>query len=274
MTHDDMIAASTSLARPPAIEDPSNRWLIHPVAERLLAPAIRLGIAPNSVSFTGLAFGVASGIAYAHWQDPGMPFLGLALMLCWHVCDGLDGKLARATGRTSPLGRLIDGLCDYLVFFAVLLPIALGYDDWRLLLLCLVAGVFHAVQSAWYEGEREAWRRRLQGQFAPVPRPVTRSMLERPYNWVEARLGSGMRPIDQALARRPGLLPAYLEASAPLVRTMSVAGANGRTFGIFIAASAGLPWTYWVWEIVGVTTLAVALAIMLRRREEAIAAMA
>ena len=262
------------MARPPVIEDPSNRWLIHPIAEGLLPLAIRLGIAPNTVSFTGLAFGVASGFAYGQWRTPGMAVLGLLLMLCWHVCDGLDGKLARATGRTSPLGRLIDGLCDYLVFFAVLLPIALSLDDWRLLVLCIVAGGFHAVQSAWYEGEREAWRRRLQGLFAPVPRPVTRSMLERPYNWVEARLGSGLRPIDNALARRPALLPAYLEVSAPLVRAMAIAGANGRTFGIFIAVSAGVPWAYWLWEIFGVTALALGLATRLRRREATIAAMA
>ncbi len=263
------------MARPSAIEDPSNRWLIHPVAERLLEPAIRLGIAPNTVSLTGLAFGVASGIAYAHWRTPGAAMIGLALMLCWHVCDGLDGKLARATGRTSALGRLIDGLCDYLVFFAVLLPIAFSFDDWgRMLTLCLIAGAFHAVQSAWYEGEREAWRRRLQGHFRPVPRPVTGTMLERPYNWVEDRLGTHARPLDAVLERRPSLLPAYLAASAPIVRAMSIAGANGRTLGIFIAVSAGAPWAYWLWEIFGVSTIALGLAALLRRRETVIAAMA
>jgi hypothetical protein len=219
--------------------------------------------------------GVASGAAYAQWRTPGFAVLGLVFMLCWHVADGLDGKLARATGRTSALGRLIDGICDYAVFFAVLIPLALGYDDWpKMLALCLTAGVFHAVQSAWYEGEREAWRRRANEMFAPAPRPKTGSILEKPHNWLEEKLGNGLRPIDIALAQRPDLLQAYLTDSAPIVRAMAVAGANGRTAGIFIAVSAGVPWVYWLWEIVGVTALAVVLAFWLRRRETAFVAMA
>ncbi len=275
MRRTNVIAVSPSPARPLAIEDPSNRWVVHPVADLLLPWAIRSGIAPNAVSIAGLGFGIASGLAYARWREPGAALLGLVLMLCWHVCDGLDGKLARATGRTSALGRLIDGICDYLVFFAVLLPIAFSFEQWRpMLALCIVAGGFHAVQSAWYEGEREAWRRRSQRVFTQIARPVSGAVFERGYNWVESRLGSGLRPIDTALTARPALLPAYLAASAPLVRGLAVAGANGRTLGIFVAVSAGVPWAYWLWEIFGVSAIAGCIALLLRRREAAVGAMA
>lgn len=259
-------------ARPLDIEDPSNRWLIHPVADALLGPALRLGLAPNTVSFAGLGFGMAAGFAYAHWRAPGMALLGLLLMLCWHVADGLDGKLARASGRASALGRVIDGACDYLVFFCVLIPIALSFENWgQMLALCLTAGAFHAVQAAWYEGEREAWRRRAAGDFAPRERPQTGHFVEKGHNWLEARLGSGLRPIDTALAAQPSLLPEYLAATAPLVRAMSVAGANWRTFGIFIAVAAGSPRLYWLWEIFGVTSCALILGSLTRRREAAVA---
>ena len=262
-------------ARPYDIEDPSNRWLIHPAADALLGPALRFGLAPNTVSFAGLGFGMAAGVAYAHWRTPGAAVLGLGLMLCWHVADGLDGKVARATGRSSALGRLIDGVCDYLVFFSVLIPIALSFDNWgQMLTLCLTAGGFHAVQAAWYEGEREAWRRRAGGDFAPRPRPMTGSLLEKGHNWLEQRLGSGLRPIDSALAKRPSLLPDYLHTTAPLVRAMAVAGANGRTFGIFLFVAAGHPRLYWLWEIFGVTSCALIIGALTRRREAVVARLA
>jgi phosphatidylglycerophosphate synthase len=91
-------AAATQTARPAMIEDPSNLWIVHPLAERLLAPALRLGIHPNSVSFAGMGFGALAGICYAHWQNPIAVLAGFALMVAWHVMDGLDGKLARASG--------------------------------------------------------------------------------------------------------------------------------------------------------------------------------
>ena len=262
-------------ARPPAIEDPSNRWLIHPIADRLLPAAIRAGIAPNAVSIAGLACGILGGAAYYHWREPGAALIGLGFMLGWHIADGLDGKLARATGRTSALGRLIDGVCDYLVFFAVLIPLALSFADWhRMLALCLVAGAFHAAQAAWYEGEREAWRRRASGQFAPVVRPVAGSVFERFYNYFETTLGNRVRPVDRMLANDPARREPYLAATAPLLRAMAIAGANGRTAGIFVAVSVGRPWLYWYWEIVGVTLAALILAWRLRRREAVMVATA
>jgi phosphatidylglycerophosphate synthase len=254
------------------IEDPSNLWLVHPLAERLLAPALRLGIHPNAVSFAGMGFGALAGWCYWHWQNPLAVLAGFLLMTGWHVMDGLDGKLARASGKASPLGRLIDGLCDYLVFFFVMVPIALSFEDWPpVLVLAVASGLCHALQSAWYEGEREAWKRRARGDFAPQPRAPARFWGERLYNAMETRLGSGMRPIDQRLARTPALLPAYLDATAPLLKQLSILSANNRTLAIALACLAGNPRLYWYWEIFALSLLAAVMAVRLRQREAQLA---
>lgn len=267
-----MSLAAAQTARPAMIEDPSNLWLVHPLADRLLPPALRLGIHPNLVSFAGMAFGALAGWFYWHWQQPLAVVGGFLAMTAWHVMDGLDGKLARASGKTSPLGRLIDGLCDYMVFFFVLVPIALSFDDWRpTLALALVSGLCHAVQSAWYEGEREAWKRRALCIFHAETRPPARFWGERLYNAVEARLGSGVGAIDARLAAQPALLGPYLDATAPLLKRLSILSANNRTIAIAIACLAGNPRLYWYWEIVGLSLVALALALVLRRREAAIA---
>ena len=260
--------SSTNPARPAVIEDPSNLWLIHPIAERLLAPALRLGIHPNTVSFTGMGLGAIAGWCYWHWQQPAFVLAGFIAMLGWHIMDGLDGKLARASGKASPLGRLIDGVCDYLVFIFVLLPLALSFDDWQgTLALAIVSGACHAVQSAWYEGEREAWKRRARGVFTTEIRPLSAAGIEGLYNRVESRLGSGARAIDAALAANPGLLAAYLAATAPLVRGLSILSANNRTLVIALACLAGNPRLYWFWEIFGLTMIAMFMAWRLRQRE-------
>jgi phosphatidylglycerophosphate synthase len=271
MHNSTTIDPATTLARPPVIEDPSNLWLVHPLADRLLPAALRLGIHPNSVSFTGMGFGALAGLCYWHWQQPAAVLLGFLLMLGWHVMDGLDGKLARASGKTSPLGRLIDGLCDYLVFIFVLIPVALSLPDWRAsLALALFGGACHAVQSAWYEGEREAWKRRARGIFAGESRPLAGGRFEALYNAIESRLGSGTRAIDHALAVDPALLPAYLARMAPAVRRLSILSANNRTIMLAVACLAGNPRLYWYWEIVVLSLVAIAMAVALRRFEAAI----
>lgn len=255
-------------ARPAIIEDPSNLWIVHPLADKLLPAALRLGIHPNMVSFTGMGCGALAGWCYWHWQQPVYVLAGFLLMVGWHIMDGLDGKLARASGKTSPLGRLIDGLCDYLTFLFVLLPIALSFADWQATLaLAVVSGALHAVQSAWYEGEREAWKRRARGVFVTEVRPPSGLGIEGLYNRVEQALGSGARAIDHALAAHPAGLSTYLAASAPLVRGLCILSANNRTIAIALACLVGNPRLYWYWEIAALTVIALAMALFLRRRE-------
>jgi CDP-diacylglycerol---serine O-phosphatidyltransferase len=258
----------TTAARPSVIEDPTNLWIVHPLSDRLLAPALRLGIHPNTVSFTGMAFGALAGWCYWHWQQPLFVIAGFLLMVAWHVMDGLDGKLARASGKVSPLGRVIDGVCDYLAFIFVLLPIALSFTNWQATLaLALFSGACHAVQSAWYEGEREAWKRRARGVFTTEVRAASGLGIEGLYNKVERSLGSGARDVDTMLAARPDRLQDYLTATAPIVRGLCILSANNRTIVIALACLAGNPRLYWYWEILGLSVIAVVMARRLRHRE-------
>src|SRR3546814_8544842 len=86
-------------SRDPAIEDPTNTWLIHPLSRTLLGWAVRHGISANMVSISGLVFGAAAALAYLQWQDPSMATIGLLLSLFWLVADGLAGIVARDTGH-------------------------------------------------------------------------------------------------------------------------------------------------------------------------------
>jgi hypothetical protein len=258
----------TDAARPAQIEAPSNRWFVHPLSDRLLPLALRLGLHPNTVSIAGLACGAIAGVFYWHWQNPWFVLGGFLAMVAWHVLDGLDGKLARASGKASPLGRVIDGICDYLVFFCVLVPITLTFPNWPAVLgLGLVGGTCHALQAGWYQGEREAWKRRARGIFELPPRVISGWWIETNYNKLEARFAAGTPAIDDLLRARPGLLGDYLAATAPTVRAMSILSANSRTVAIALACLAGDPRLYWYWEIFGLSLVAGILAWRLRGAE-------
>lgn len=263
------------IARPLEIEPLSNRLGIHRLSTALLPAAVRLGLHPNAVTAAGLGFGLLAGLAYLDWRDWRFATLGFLLMLGWHVMDGLDGQLARATGKTSDAGRLLDGIADYSTFVAVYLALALTHDTPSLAVaLAATAGLAHALQAQFYEGERLTYTRRLNGRFEAPARPETGGRAERLYNRAEALLANRTRPFDMALAHaapaaRAALLAAWQPAAATTLRRMSPLSANGRTFAIWIAALAGEPIYFWAWEILALTLLSLAAARALRQAETA-----
>ncbi|MGL6044567.1 MAG: CDP-alcohol phosphatidyltransferase family protein, partial [Sandaracinobacteroides sp.] len=232
------------------------------------------------VTLFGLGFGMAAALAYARWADWRFATLGFALMIGWHVMDGLDGQLARATGKTSDTGRLLDGIADYATFIIVLSTIALTTErPYLVLALFWVGGAFHALQSAFYEAERETYIRRRNGRFHADPRPAAGGRAEQLYNRAEAWLGNRTRPFDRALAgadpvTRARLLGAWQPRAARILRRMSPLSANGRTLAIYIAVLAGNPLLYVFWEIAALSVIALAAGRALRQAEKLSAAFA
>lgn len=79
-------------------------------------------MAPNLVTFIGLvgtAFGTVLVMSYSPGLDGQVPrwcsaFYALALFL-YQTLDAIDGKQARRTNSSSPLGQLFDHGCDTVV---------------------------------------------------------------------------------------------------------------------------------------------------------------
>ena len=263
----------TPYGRPEAIEDLSNRWLIHPLSERLVRLARALDLTPNQLSCLGLACGLAAALFYLH--TPGAPFAigGFLCMAAWHVFDGADGRLARLTGQTSAFGRVIDGLCDHLVFTAIYLALAwtLSARGWGLEAfgLALAAGLSHAVQAAGYEARRQRHQRRAQG-LAPTAIEAGGG-LERLYGFAQRLADVSPSPFDSVLADRrltPDERANVLRLSARHVRLWSALNANNRTLAIFLFALAGRPEFYFLYELLVLNAL-YALGVLVEPRLEA-----
>ncbi len=265
------------------IEDPTNLVLVHPVSNRLTPRLAAAGVHPNAVSLCGMACGTAAGFAYHHPHDPRAVVAGLGLMLAWHVLDGVDGQLARLTGKQSPTGKVLDGVCDYVTFAAVYVGLASALAPERgawVWALVALSGACHAVQSALYETQRQDYlfwgRGRASAEVAPLHVPASRTgvaraaaVLQGAYARVQA-FGGGVSAADRrrfaAVLGSPGagaIRGRYRAAFAGPVRRWSVLSANWRTLGLFGFAIAGVPLWYFGAEIVGLSAV---LAVLLARQ--------
>ena len=253
------------------IEDPSNRWIIHPTARALLPTALRLRISANAVSVAGLLFGAGAAVAYSHWTDPSAALIGLLLSVAWLIADGLDGMIARATNTASPLGRFLDGVCDHGVFVLLYVSVAASIGTASAWALAIVAGAAHAIQSSLYEGERARFHRRLKGVAEVEAPPPSPNPLVRGYDALAGSVGRLARPFERTLAASPRpdqLGRAYAADAVAPMRLLSLLSANMRVFALFLACLAGRPTLFWWAEIVPLTLLAFAGLLWHRRVEQ------
>ena len=257
--------------RPRELQDPLNYYLYHPLAWQLARVLARTPLTPNAVSVLGALMVVAAGLAYTQLAWPVSAALGMALHMGWHVVDGADGDLARLTGRASPLGEMIDGLCDYLshAVLYVLLAIWLqthggAFSGWHAWALVVFAGVSHAVQSNHVEVQRRQYQYWVYG--TPWLRNShTQDDSATGRSWagslVSLYIGvaSGMTPhalrIDAAVAAAsddPALLAPMAQAvraeSPPLLVLCKVLGPNPRAIVLGLSMFAGTPLWYMLYQ--------------------------
>lgn len=125
---------------------------LQPLGERLA----RAGIGPDAVTLTGTIGAVAAAIAlFAR----GQLLAGTFVITFFVLFDLVDGALARARGRPSPFGAVLDSTCDRVVdaaIFGALIWWYAGAGDSRALmlasLLCLVFGTLTSYIKARAEG--------------------------------------------------------------------------------------------------------------------------
>lgn len=266
--------------RPRELQDPLNHYLYHPLAWQLARRLAYTPITPNMVSVLGALMVVAAGVAYAQLAWPVGAALGMALHMGWHVVDGADGDLARLTGRSSPIGEMVDGLCDYgshIVLYLILgwamaqeTGFFSGTAGWVLL---VVAGISHAVQSNHVEVQRRQyqwwvygtpWIRHSHDADGSATSKSVFGVL------VSAYLGaaSGMTPhalkIDAAVdaarsdpARLARIADAVRAEAPPLLLMCKVLGPNPRAIVLGLSMFAGSPLWYMLYQAVVLNVLLV-----------------
>lgn len=266
--------------RPRELQDPLNHYLYHPLAWQLARGLSATPITPNMVSVLGAGFVVAAAFAYTQLAWPVSAALGMALHMTWHVVDGADGDLARMTGRSSPIGEMVDGLCDYLshiVLYLMLAALLAGmsglFSGALAWVLVVGAGLSHALQANHVEVQRRQYQYWVYGtpwlrnSHAAEGSATSKSWAG---SLVSAYIGiaSGMTPealkIDAAVEAAKGD-PARLEQIAaavraeapPLLLLCKILGPNPRAIVLGASMFAGTPLWYMLYQSVVLNLLLV-----------------
>lgn len=123
--------------------------LLRPVKDYLIRPiATRLGasFSPTAVSLVGFGLGIATALLVI------MDHLVLAFIF-WilnRFLDGLDGAIARETGRQTDFGGYMDILLDFTIYAALPLAFAVRIGSSTVLIIaCILIGVFYVNAASW-----------------------------------------------------------------------------------------------------------------------------
>lgn len=132
-----------------------------------------LGVRPNHLTLLGAL--VAAGAAYVASQ--GSLLAAGLLFLAGSLLDGLDGSLARRTGRSSTFGAFLDSFLDRvgegLLLFGILVYYLSANDDTGAALAFVALFLSFLVSYARARAEGLG----LRGTGGPSPRPVRVAVL-------------------------------------------------------------------------------------------------
>jgi phosphatidylglycerophosphate synthase len=149
------------MGKPHEIEELLDIYVIRPGGFAIVQMLRRTPITPNMVSVAAMFAGMAVGLSYVTYYETVFgAWLGLCFMLLHSWLDSADGQLARVTGKTSPWGRTVDGMCDNVSFITIYVCILVAHVAFEsgavlpVFVLALLAGISHSTHCALTEFQR------------------------------------------------------------------------------------------------------------------------
>jgi phosphatidylglycerophosphate synthase len=142
----------------PEAEEVIDLALNRPIAFVLVKVIYRLPITPNQVTFLSFLCNLAS----AYYFSLGIPGMFVVAAI-WHavgnVLDCSDGQLARLQHSGTPLGRLVDGIYDWLSSAAIFAALGIGLTrlsgDSTVWYLVVAGALTSALHSLLFDGYQQ-----------------------------------------------------------------------------------------------------------------------
>ncbi|MCC8154617.1 MAG: CDP-alcohol phosphatidyltransferase family protein [Tannerellaceae bacterium] len=252
----------------------------------------KLGITPNAVTIAAIFIGIASGICF-YFQDLRITILGMVLLIWANSYDSADGQLARMTGQSSPMGRILDGACGDLWFISIYAAICIRLTpQWGIWIWVLgaITGFCHSKQAAMADyyrnvhllflkgesGSELSWSPNLKENYKKLSwkKDFIYKFFETFYiNYTvgQEQLSPRFQHMMAVLREKyNGEAPewfrkAFRAKSLPLMKYTNMLSFNTRVIALFISLLITIPWLYFVFEL---TVLNSMLLYMIRTHEK------
>jgi len=168
-----------------------------PVALGFVKLIYRLPITPNQVTFLSLLAGLASAYCFSLGTPEQFAAGGIWYAVA-NMLDCADGQLARLQNSGTPLGRLVDGVVDWIISVAIFLGLGVGLaaytGDASVWYLVVAGGITSALHSILFDYYQQDYIAKVRGQ---------KSYLTREIENVEAELHKAENAKNEVLRRMP-----------------------------------------------------------------------
>jgi phosphatidylglycerophosphate synthase len=134
------------------VEEIFDLILYRPLAFILVITVYKTKIKPDHLTLAAMVMGILGGCFYALGSRSGA-IIGAMFYLLFNILDCSDGQLARIKRNGTPVGRLLDGIADYIAAIAIYGGIAIGFSNRTdqpssMLILLSLAGISIIVQES------------------------------------------------------------------------------------------------------------------------------
>jgi phosphatidylglycerophosphate synthase len=168
-----------------------------PIALGFVKLVYRLPMTPNQVTYLSLL----AGLACAYYFSQGTPEQ-FAVAGIWYaianMLDCADGQLARLQNSGTPLGRLVDGVVDWIISVAIFIGLGIGLaaqtGEPIVWYLVVAGGLTSAIHSILFDYYQQDYIAKVRGQ---------KSYLTREIEKIETELQKGNHTKNGTLRRIP-----------------------------------------------------------------------
>lgn len=276
-----------------------DRVFYRPVGFFFTKPLVGTRITPNMITILSIFVGIGAGLCFLFSNAIWWTVAGILLLILANILDCVDGQLARLTGIKSEIGRILDGVAGDLWFATIYIcliirlshefPELWGVISWPIFLaLGILSGLSHLQQAAvtdYYKtvhlffispekgleletsehvAARVASMTGINRFFTKLYIAYTR-VQEWRTPWLQKYLkkinADYPNPTDIPEQERLG----YRKESKKIIRYVNLLSFNGRTVPLFIFLLLGMPWLYFIYEIV---VLNIVLALSIQAHEK------
>lgn len=250
-----------------------------PLALIFVKAVYRLPITPNQVTLLSLFSGLASAYSFALGTTRGFAWGGIWYMIA-NILDCGDGQLARLQNSGTPLGRLVDGIVDWIISTAIFIGLGIGLAAHTgtpaMWYLAIAGGITSALHAILFDSHQQEFISMSRGEPDFLQREVdrTRTVLqETPSTDTFRRLALRAYLVYMGLQARSQAGGKNLPMPAELYRTMNLKlmrwytfiGATTNRSLLIVTALFSAPEIF-LWLVITAGNVWLAVALVWKRR--------
>ena len=139
------------------VEELLDLFYFRPLAFLLVKAVYRTNVRPNHLTVTAVLMGVIGGYFYSV-GTPSSIIAGALFYMAFNIFDCSDGQLARLKKNGTPIGKILDGVGDWVATVAIYIGLAFGFANhqenplfwWIMLSLTGLSNGMHGVIVDFY----------------------------------------------------------------------------------------------------------------------------